>query len=198
MTEKEKLKQFLQNRKEIVFKTKEITDAGFHRTAIKKLVDDGAILQLKRGIYSLTSYLADDFASLQKKYSKGIYSMDVALYLLHQSPYCPNRYTMTFPRGYNNASLKNEVLLNVKWTSDKYYSLGVTKIESPCGDMINVYDLERTICDMVREANNNVEYLVPALKNYFKSDEKDIKKLLYYARQLHVTDKIVKCMEVFC
>ncbi len=197
MTEKEKAKRFLKSRHEVIFRTKELTDAGFHRTVVKELLEDGFVVQLDRGIYVITHLVDDDFAILQKKYRKGIFSMDVALYLLHQSPYCPHKYTMTFPKGYNNASFKNEKLLKVKWTSENYYSLGLTQIESPCGDMINIYDLERTICDMVREANNNVEYLVPALRDYFQSDKKDIKKLLFYARELHVTNKIIKCMEIF-
>lgn len=50
----------------------------------------------------------DDLYLLQRKYSRGIYSNDTALYLLRYSNRMPARYTMTFPKGYNTPSLKQE------------------------------------------------------------------------------------------
>ena len=51
-------------------------------------------------IYSCNIYL------LQRKYGRGIYSHDTALYLLGYSDRIPAKYTMTFPKGYNAPSLK--------------------------------------------------------------------------------------------
>lgn len=53
----------------------------------------------------------DDLYLLQRKYSRGIYSNDTALYLLRYSNRMPARYTMTFSKGYNTPSLKQENII---------------------------------------------------------------------------------------
>ena len=69
----------------------------------------------------------DDFYLLQQKYGRGIYSHDTALYLLGYSDRTPARYTMTFPKGYNAPSLKQEDLI-VKRVIPENYNFGIIKI----------------------------------------------------------------------
>ena len=52
---------------------------------------------------------------------------------------------MTFPKGYNAPSLKQEDLI-VKRVIPENYDFGIIEIQSPSGNPICVYDLERTLC----------------------------------------------------
>ena len=56
---------------------------------------------------------------MQRKYGRGIYSHDTALYLLGYSDRIPAKYTMTFPKGYNAPSLKQENLIIKRVVPDK-------------------------------------------------------------------------------
>ena len=76
---------------------------------------------------------------MQRKYGRGIYSHDTALYLLGYSDRTPAKYTMTFPKGYNAPSLKQENLI-IKRVVPENYEFGQIQIKSPSGNPIRVYD----------------------------------------------------------
>ena len=174
---------------------RQIADAGFHHSILSDLVDSGQLYRFGRGLYVRTDVWEDDFYLLQRKYGRGIYSHDTALYLHGYSDRTPAKYTMTFPKGYNCSSLKQE-LINIKRVVPENYTSGVTELISPYGNPIRVYDLERTLCDILRGSGSDIQIINAAMKKYAASKEKDIHKLLQYADQLRVKPKVLHYMEV--
>ena len=70
--------------------------------------------------------------------------------------------------------------------------LGSTVMTSPYGNSVKVYDVERTICDVIRSRNRlETDAVLNAVKQYAKRRDKDIHKLMKYAADLHV-DKMVR------
>ncbi len=104
----------------------------------------------------------DDFYPLQRKYRRGIYSHDTTLHLLGCSDRTLAKYTMTFLKGYNAPSLKEENLI-IKRAVPKS-EFGQTQIESPSGNLIRVYDLKRTLCDILH--SSDVQSIGEAMKRY--------------------------------
>ena len=102
---------------------------------------------------------------------------------------------MTFPKGYNSRSLKEENII-VKRAVPENYSLGVTELLSPCGNPLRVYDLERTLCDILRGSGSDIQIVSAAMKKYAVSKGKDIHKLMKYAEQLRVKPKVLRYMEI--
>ena len=100
---------------------------------------------------------------------------------------------MTFPKGYNSPSLKQENI-EIKRVVAENYSLGAIKIKSPCGNPIRVYNLERTLCDILRGSGSDIQIVNIAMKKY--ANFKDISKLMQYADQLHVKPKVLRYMEI--
>ena len=158
----------------------QLTKAGLHRGYLHNFVESGELYRFGRGLYVQSSAWEDDFYLLQQKYSRGIYSHDTALYLLGYSDRTPAKYTMTFPKGYNALSLKQETLI-VKRAIPENYDFGIIEIQSPSGNPIRVYDLERTLCDILR---------------YAASKDKDIHKLMQYAERLRVKPKVLRYIEI--
>ena len=59
------------------------------------------------------------------------------------------------------------------------------------------YDLERTICDIVRYREYmDREIFTKAIKQYSKLKEKDLNKLMKYAKKFKIEKKIIEYMEV--
>ena len=195
MREKETIKELLQASPDGIITAEQVTDAGLHRSILQDLVERGEIYRFGRGLYMRTDVWEDDFYLLQRKYGRGIYSHDTALYLLGYSDRTPARYTMTFPKGYNAASLKQENI-NIKRVVSENYSLGIIELKSPCDNPIRVYDLERTLCDILRGSGSDIQIVGAAMKKYAASKEKDIHKLMQYADQLRVKSKVLRYMEV--
>ena len=69
-------------------------------------------------------------------------------------------------------------------------------MQSYCGHSINVYDLERTLCDILRGSGSDIQIVNAAMKKYAASKEKNIHKLMQYAEILRVKPKVQRYMEV--
>ncbi|WP_296182644.1 type IV toxin-antitoxin system AbiEi family antitoxin domain-containing protein [uncultured Mobiluncus sp.] len=175
--------------------TEQVTNAGLHRSILQKLVRSGELYRFGRGLYVQSDIWEDDFNLLQRKYKRGVYSHDTALYLHGYTDRTPAQYTMTFPKGYNAPSLKQENLI-VKRVVPPNYTLGIITLDSPAGNPIRVYDLERTLCDIVRGQGSDIQIVVEAMKRYAVSKDKNLHRLMQYASQLRVQPKIARYMEV--
>ena len=195
MTDKEKIKELLEASPDGTITAEQVTAAGLHRSILQELVENGEIYRFGRGLYVCNNAWEDDFYLLQRKYGRGIYSHDTALYLLGYSDRTPAQYTMTFPKGYNSPSLKQENI-NIKRVVPENYSFGVIELKSPCGNPIRVYDLERTLCDILRGSGSDIQVVGSAMKKYAASKGKDIHKLMQYAEQLRVKPKVLRYLEV--
>ena len=195
MTDNERIKTLLESSPNGIITTEQVTSAGLHRSILQELVNNGEIYRFGRGLYIRSNAWEDDFYLLQLKYGRGIYSHDTALYLLGYSDRTPAQYTMTFPKGYNSRSLKEENII-VKRAVPENYSLGVTELLSPCGNPLRVYDLEKTLCDILRGSGSDIQIVSAAMKKYAVSKGKDIHKLMKYAEQLRVKPKVLRYMEI--
>ncbi len=195
MTDKEKIKEILEASLDGIISAEQVTTAGLHRSILRKLVENGELYRFGRGLYVRSNAWEDDFYLLQRKYRRGIYSHDTSLYLLGYSDRTPAQYTMTFPKGYNSPSLKQENI-NIKRVVPENYSFGVIELKSPCGNPVRVYDLERTLCDILRGSGSDIQIVNAAMKKYAASKEKDMHKLMQYADQLRVKPKVLRYMEI--
>ena len=176
--------------------TTQVTEAGIPRRWLSTMVDSGIIYRVERGIYALPEVWEDEMFFMQYRFSKGIFSHETALYLHEMTDRTPNRYTMTFPFGYNTGSVKKQSIV-AKLSTKKTYDLGIIEMSSPAGNPIKVYDIERTLCDIVKARHRaDIQVINQAMKTYASSKEKDIAKLMSYADQLRVKPKVLKYMEV--
>lgn len=178
-----------------IISAEQVVGAGLHRSVLQDLVDKGELCRVARGLYIRSDAWEDDLYLLQREYARGIFSHDTALYLLGYSDRTPARYTMTFPKGYNAPSLMKKNVL-VKRVVLQNYELGAAEVVSPSGNPLRAYDVERTLCDMLRGAGGDIQLVTDAMKRYASSAEKDIHKLLRYAEQLRVKPKVLRYLEV--
>lgn len=195
MADKEKIKELLEASTDGTITAEQVTAAGMHRSILRELVENQELSRFGRGLYVRSDAWEDDFCLLQRKYGRGIYSHDTALYLLGYSDRTPAQYTMTFPKGYNSPSLKQESI-NIRRVVPENYSFDIIELESPCGNPLRVYDIERTLCDILRGSGSDIQIVGSAMKKYAASKEKDIHKLMQYADQLRVKPKVLRYMEV--
>ncbi len=195
MTNKEKLKELIDTSENGIITTNRATMEGIYRGAFSDLIKDGFLSRYGRGLYIKNDTWEDDFYLLQQRYTKGIYSNETALYLHGYCDKTPAKYTMSFPKGYNASSLKNENVITRR-AIPKIYSLGIIEINSPSGNPIRVYDLERTLCDILRGKKTDIQIINSAMKQYVLNRKKNLHKLIQYADVLHVKEKILQYLEI--
>ena len=172
----------------------QVSDYGIPRRCLSEMTDAGAVVRVDRGIYALPEVWEDEMFILQHRLSKGIFSHETALYLHGMADRTPHRYTMTFPHGYNTGNAKKQNI-TVKTVLPKLYELGLTNIASPAGNTLKAYDIERTLCDIIKN-KSDIQIISQAMKAYATSKRKDIFNLIGYAEQLRVKVKILTYMDV--
>ena len=173
-----------------------VTKAGIPRRCLGSMVRSGLLRQAERGVYTLPDTWEDELYILQWRFSKGIFSHETALYLHHMTDSTPSRYTMTFPFGYNPGNVHNRGV-TAKVVSEEMYPLGIIALASPNGNLIQVYNIERTLCDMVKTRHKaDIQVVNQAMRMYVGSRNKDIAKLMDYAGLLRVKPKVQTYMEI--
>jgi predicted transcriptional regulator of viral defense system len=176
-------------------KVTDVEAYGGDRRALKYYVNNNKLMRVGRGLYQITDEWEDDLYILSVKYPKGIVSHETALYIHGFTDRTPAIYSFTFPQGYNAPSLKNENVI-IKRVVQEKYSLGLSDALSFSGNPIRVYNIERTLCDIVRGEGSDIQIVLDAMKRYAKYENKNINLLMDYAEQLHVKKKILRYMEV--
>jgi len=196
MTGKEAaIQEILKNNNGIVT-TKQVTEYGIPRRCLSAMVESGTIYRVERGIYALPEVWEDELFFMQYRFSKGIFSHETALYLHGMTDRTPIRYTMTFPFGYNTGNVKKHGII-AKLSTVETYDLGIITVPSPSGNTVKLYDIERTVCDIVKARHRaDIQVINQAMKVYASSKNKDIAKLMNYAERLRVKPKVLKYMEV--
>jgi predicted transcriptional regulator of viral defense system len=174
----------------------QVTAAGIQRRTLSELVEAKRLYRAARGIYALPNAWEDEMYFLQYRFAKGVFSIETALYLHGLSDRTPISYTLTFPHGYNAAGLKKHNA-KAKFATPEIFGLGIMETKSPSGNLVRVYDVERTLCDIVKGNNPcDIQTVNQAMKVYAASKEKDIAKLIAYAGRLRVKPKVLRYMEV--
>ncbi len=173
-----------------------LSEKGILRGNLKRLVDEGRLEKTARGVYILPEILEDEFVNLQARFKKGIFANETALFLWDLTDRTPNRYDMTFPDNYNLTNTKNEGV-NCSRVKLEWYPEGKTQIESPGGNKIIVYNMERTLCDILRKRGGvDTGIIAEAFKRYVARKDKDITLLSEYAKKFRVEEKIRSYLEV--
>ena len=108
----------------------------------------------------------------------------------------PFSLTMTFPRSFNTKAAKGAGI-TCRTCADEVLDLGACRVATQYGNAVRAYDVERTLCDIVRgQRAVDSQVVAPAMRKYAASRERDPVKLLGYARRLGVEAKIRNYLEV--
>jgi len=195
MTNSKKILEILKKNNGVIT-TSEVTEAGISRGSLKHLVETGILERAARGVYQLADVWDDEMYHLQVRYKKGIFSGETALYLHDLTDRTPMRFQMTFPNSYNLTNVKNQ---NIKCNRviKKLYDMGSVDIKTPTGNLVRAYNMERTLCDIIRtQSNTDIQIVSEAFKRYAKRNDKNIPLLSEYAKKLRVDAKLRSYMEV--
>ena len=173
-----------------------IQSAGIARQYLKLLVDDGSLEKVSRGVYVLPEVWDDEFFNLQSQFKKGIFSNETALFLHDLTDRTPLAYAMTFPANYNLGNAKNKGILASR-SKELFYNRGVETVVSPSGNEVLSYNMEKTLCDILRPRSRvETGVIAEAFKRYATKPNKNIPKLSEYAKILRVEEKVRTYLEV--
>lgn len=172
----------------------QLEEKGISRVYLSKMEEEGIIERIDRGIYATKDFKYDEYYLFQLKYPKAIFSYNTALYFYEMTERTPIKMDVTVYREYNPHRFKD--LVNVYKVSKELYNLGVTERKSPQGMKVKTYNLERTVCDIIKDNDSlDIETRNKAIKKCIKSKEFSASTMFEYAKKMNIYDKVKNYME---
>ena len=195
MTKSEKILEMANNNNGYV-SAKEVRNANINSTELTRLVKENKLERVSRGLYCTPDSFYDDYYKIQSKSKNCVFSDATALYFYDLSDRTPVQLDLTVPVGYNGSLIYMQNV-DLHYIKREFLELGLTTIQSPFGMNIKIYDVERTICDIIKNKKKmDIEIFTKALQKYSKAKTKDLNKLMRYAKKLNVEKKVREYMEV--
>ena len=176
--------------------TKDVTNNNIPKVYLTKMVRNNTIERISCGVYIKSNDIPDEMVILQNKSKNAIYSNTTALFLHGLSNRLPIKYDISVLNSYKG-SLQKTSNVNLFYVKKELLELGIMNYKLDSGYIIKTYDLERTICDIIKNKKKLDQELVnKAIREYFYSKKKDTIKLYDYAKKLNIYDKVRNTFEV--
>ena len=181
----------LMERQDGMLCTRQALDAGISKPVFYQFVRSRGLEQTAPGIYLSKDAWVDTMYLLHLRCPHAVFSHDTALFLHDLADREPLHYSITVKTGYNPTRFKDEGI-QVFTIKAELHKVGLTTAQTPFGHDVPVYDMERTICDVMRSRRHiEIQTLQRALKAYALRKDKDLRTLMHYARLFRV-DKILR------
>jgi predicted transcriptional regulator of viral defense system len=179
-----------------IITTSQVISLGFSKTLLTNYIKEGLLERIGHGIYTFPDGIIDDMYTLMLRSEKIIFSHDTALFLNGLSDRTPFIHSVTIPSNtVLPKTMRDECICY--YIKSELHPLGLIDKETTFGNVVRCYNSERTICDILRNRNRiDEETVISAIKNYAKSNEKDLNLLAVYADKTRVSKILKQYLEV--
>jgi len=179
-----------------IFDTNEALKAGVSKTTLSQLVKNGIIERVAHGRYSDLDTFPDELFILQQRSENIVFSHETALFLHDLAERTPILHSLTVP---SNKKLSTTLAdgCKVYYVKPELHGMGTCVLPSKKGHVVTVYNIERTICDILRSRNRiDRQTVTEAMKGYIVRKDINWSLLSEYARIFRVTKLMRQYLEV--
>ncbi len=195
MTQFEKLDS-LMNEYGGTIQTFQVLNNGISKTVFYGYVKERGLEQAAHGVYVSPDSWTDTMYILHLRCEQAVFSHETALFFHDLTDREPLKYAVTVRTGYNPSRLQEEGF-KVYTIKKELHEAGITTMQTSFGHAVPVYDMERTICDLLRSRKNiEIQVFQDALKRYVGRTDKNLRMLMKYAAMFHVENILRPYLEV--
>lgn len=153
---------------------------------LKQLVDKGEVIAIKRGLYRLASLDGNnELAEVCRIVSSGVICLFTAWHYYELTTFVPSIHYVAIPSK-TKRTLPAYPPIQLNYWKETQYQLGIRVIDYH-GETVRIYDMEKSVCDVMKFRNKvGEEQAIEVLKHYSKRSDRNLDKLLNYAKQLKV------------
>lgn len=176
--------------------TKNAIEAGISKHALYNFIRDNGFEKAAHGVYASPETWEDENYILSLRCPQGVLSHDEALYYHGLTDREPLQKTITIYTGYGTSRMVADGI-KVFTVKKELLDIGKEIVKTSYGHDIPLYNRERTICDLIRSRNRfEIQDFQTALKTYIMGKNKNLNRLMEYAKLFHIDKKIREYMEV--
>lgn len=171
-------------------RSKTLSKSGYAYTLLKQLVESGKVEKIKPGLYRHSDFASsDEFVEVCEMYPQGVLCLYSTWFYYELTTHIPSEYHLALP---HKTKLKH-----YDYPPVQFYYWDNHSAEIVRKDGINIYSLERSVCDAVRFKNKvGIDISIEVVKNYLKRKDKNISKLIQVAKQLKVENQVRATLDI--
>lgn len=179
-----------------MLQTAQVIAIGIVKPIFYEYVKEKNLQQVAHGIYVSEDAWVDAMFLLHLRCNQAVFSHESALFFHDLTDREPSKYSVTVRRGYSPTRLKAEGL-SVYTMKPELFDVGLSSGQTPFGHTVPVYDMERTICDLLRSRSRiEIQTFQGALKAYARRKDKNLRALMQYAGMFKVEKILRQYLEV--
>ena len=176
--------------------TSQVVDAGVSKPTLAEYVRRRKMERVAQGVYLAEDAWPDELYLLCLANSRIVFSHETALMLHGLMEREPKSTSVTVKAGYNASHLRRRGI-RVYQVKPDIYELGITYIQTSFGNTVRAYDMDRTICDILRSKDTmDVQVFQYAMKEYMANTHKNLSHLMEYAKRLGIESAMRTYTEV--
>ena len=188
MTKFEMLKEQMKNNNGYLIVSDAVKN-GISKEYVNQFTKKEKLEKAAAGIYVDSNIWIDSLYILSLK-KKIVFSHETALYLHGLAEHEPDRINLAIENGYNASNLRKQGF-RVYTISKDMFSVGQTTVKTVHGNTVPVYDIDRTVCDIINIKDKlDIQVFQYALKEYMKRKDKNLFNLMKYAKMIGIEDKV--------
>ena len=178
-----------------IITSKELKDSNIPTIYLTRMGKKGELIRADRGVYIDSDGDYDEYYFFNNRFKVAIFSYVSALYLHQFTDIIPWKMEVTVYKGYNPHRINGNI--KIHYVTKEIYDLGVTKCQTMFGNTVKVYDLERTVCDLIRNRSEiETELFSKTVNRYARYKNKDLNKLYEYSKKMKIYEKVKEIFEV--
>lgn len=179
-----------------IIRTADVVESKFSKKKYYNFLKSKNYESIARGVYASKDVMNDPLMLIHSRCPQAVISHDEALYhygLIDREPATP---TFTIYSGYNAGKLK-AVGYKAFYVKKEYLNIGVNTVTDSFGNEVPMYDIDRTLCDMIRNRSSfEIQDFNSALKAYVRRKDKNLSQLYDYAKLFRIEKIVRSYMEV--
>lgn len=168
------------------------------RTAYYKMLESarqGELIQVRRGVYASMEQLSAGMIDIDAIIPGGI--------LCLWSAWNIHGLTTSMPQAFHIAIKRDRKVVTPSFPQIELHHYTASILEIGVGRMdiegynVRIYDIERCVCDAIKFRNKvGMDVCSEIIDNYLARQERNISRLLDYARQLRVGTVLEKYLQI--
>lgn len=168
------------------------------RTAYYKMLEsvrDGELIQVRRGVYANIDQLSGNMIDIESVVPGGILCLWSAWNIHGLTTSIPQAFHIAIKRD-RKVTVPSFPKIELHSLTESIFEVGSTQMAMD-GYSFRIYDVERCVCDAVKYRNKvGMDVCSEIINAYLERQDRNISKLMDYARLLRVANTLEKYLQV--
>lgn len=163
---------------------------------LKSMLENGEVIRIRRGLYRHSEMTqGSSWGEICKSMPQGVICLFSAWRFYELTTTISPVIHLAIPAK-TKYKLPDFPPVKLYYWSNRFYETGIININHD-NEKIAIYDLEKSVCDSIRfRTKIGSEIVSEVLKNYLKSNERNIDKLLKYAENMRISRVLIQYLQM--